>query len=167
MEQVALARLVTTHGTRGEIKARAYSGELEHLLVLPHGEVRREGKTTVVEVESARPNNGVLLIRFVGFDSIERARMLVGGELWAEMRYAAPLRADEYYVRELIGMAVVVDGTSAGTVTAVYDGQQAELIEINMGTRSVLVPFMNEYVGEVDRDQRRLEITKRWVLDYE
>lgn len=164
---VALARLVDTHGTRGEIKAHSLSGETEHLLHLPHGEVRRAGTRVAVEIESARTNKKEVLFRFVGVATIEDAQPYLGGELWAPREYGARRSSGEYYVRDLVGMSVLSDGGVVGSVVAVYDGTQAPLLEVHHGSARSLVPFMDEYVGTIDEEQRTLEITKRWVLDFE
>jgi len=164
---IALARLVDTHGTQGEIKARSFSGEIEHLLGLPSGEVRRSGEVYAVSIESARPNKKELLLRFEGVHSIEEARKYVGGELWGSSEYAVPRGADEYYVRDLIGMTVLDGDRSIGTITAVFDGPQAPLLEIRRETGAVLVPFMNEFVGTIDEGNGTLEIVQPWVMDSE
>lgn len=106
-------------------------------------------------------------MRFAGVESIEAARELVGGELWALPEYAAPRAPEEYYIRDLIGMSVIDADGEVGTVTAVFDGTQAPLLEVSRESGRVLVPFMNEYIGTIDEDRRTVEITKRWILDFE
>lgn len=167
MEAIALARLVATHGIRGELKALPFTDESEHLFALPRGEVRRDGNSIPVEVASTRPNNRGILIRFEGVESIDAARGFVGGELWGSWEYAAPRGPGEYYIRDLVGMTVLYGGDQVGSVLAVYDSSQAALLEIGTAAGNVLVPFMDEYVGTVDEDNRTVEITKRWILDSE
>ena len=82
---------------------------------------------------------------------------------------AAPLDEDEYYVSDLVGLDVTVDGRSYGTIVSVIDASQAPLLEIRRngtGERNgvFLVPFMGRYIGTVDLSARTLEVVEPWIL---
>lgn len=165
MEQIALARIVKTHGTQGEVKVRTFSGEVDHLLSLPEVEIRGERERFSLAIETIRTSGDALLIRFRGYDTIDRARGLVGCEMWADRSYAVPLGRDEYYVCDIVGLDLVEGEQRIGRIVAVIDGTQAPLLEVEMDGKNVLVPFMERYIGSIEIDKRRVEIRNRWVLD--
>ena len=167
MEAIALARIVKTHGTQGEVKARTFSGEVDHLLSLSEVELRRDRETIRATIDALRTTGRELLIRFRGYETIDRAKTLVGYELWADRRYAVPLGPDEYYVCDIVGLEVIDGEERLGRIVAVIDGSAAPLIEIETGDETVLVPFVEHYFGRVAIEERYVEIKNRWVLDSE
>ncbi len=165
MDEVALVELIATHGIEGEIKGRPFSGESAHLVGLTDGEVRLRDRRIPVEVESVRPVHRGILIKFRNYGSIEHARRLVGGELWAAQRWAAPLGDGEFYISDLIGSRILYEKEEIGVVTAVFDGPQAALLEIEHRGGRALLPFLNVYVDAVDLRTRVLTIKERWIID--
>ena len=87
-------------------------------------------------------------------------------ELWRQRYLLAPadelepIREDEVYVHDLLGMTVVVDGSLArvGDVTDVYELPQGLMLDVKRDHGSVLIPFRPEVVTRVDRTERRLVI---------
>lgn len=157
--ELNVGRVVKSHGIKGEVAVEVSTDDPDvHFAV---GEVltgRQAGKERDLTVKTMRPHQKRLLVSFEEVPDRTAADSLRGMKF-----FAAPLEreedSDEYYDHELIGLDVVHDGSKAGTVTGVMDTPNRKILEIDYGGREVLVPFVMEFVPEIDLDEGWLEIT--------
>ena len=150
-EQVAVGLIVSTHGIAGELKVRSLSGESGHLLGL-HSVVLRKGSAErEVELVRVRAQGAGLLVTAAGLDTPEKARALVGFEIWVPRAQGAPLGRDEYYAADLCRCALRYNGEEVGRVRSVWEGGPTQLLEVQKKDGATfLVPFSDHFVGEVD-----------------
>ncbi|MDR1229850.1 MAG: ribosome maturation factor RimM [Spirochaetaceae bacterium] len=168
-------------GLEGFVKFRSFSGETAHLKRLASITLRKNGVESVFPVEEMRSRgaSGEGVIRFAGFDSPEKAKALGGSEIMVSRKDAAPLGKGEYYIEDLKGLSVVAGaktpdakaGTVFGVVTGVYEGGGGSLLEVKLGddgfSRDVmrLVPFRDEFIGEVSLKKGTVVLLAPWVLE--
>jgi len=165
----AVAKLGAVRGLKGEIRIYSYSGEYEHiekakeiLLAGPHG----FDDAALIKVHSLQHGGWGSSILFEGFDTPEKARKLVGRELFLPRSQACPRKEGEYYIADLIGMDIIVDKAPMGKVKGVIEGAADDLLEIECGLRGTcLVPFRHEFVGAVDEQKRQIEIISPGFLE--
>jgi 16S rRNA processing protein RimM len=166
-ERFVVALVGAPFGVKGFVKARSLSGETEHLERLETVVLRRQDGEKTFQIEAIRTIGSSLAIKFRGIETPEAARTLSGAELLAERDQAAPLDEGEYYVEDLRGILVCNSrGTNLGEITDVLESGNGQLIELRLsggGTR--LVPFKNEFFGEVDSEKRRAVLLKEWILE--
>ena len=166
---VIIGRVRKPHGVRGAVKVQSYSGESGHFRTLKNVELIRDTRIRPMEVVSVAVHNRIPVIQFLGIDNPEIARTISGWEIRVDRVDAAQLEYNEYYVTDLVGMAVFLDGKCTGSVLSVIEGSQAPLLEIEVAGsgKNALVPFMERFVGDVDTAASRIEINERWILDTE
>ena len=109
-------------------------------------------------IESARDHNGILLLKFQEINdrtAIERVRDTL---LLAEVDMAEEaLFDDEYHVQQLIGCDVVdASGNKFGVLTDVLNLPGQDLLAIASASGEVLLPFIAEFVPEVDIANKRI-----------
>ena len=102
---------------------------------------------------------GALLVQIKGIRDRDAAEALKGEKLTVS-RDALPKSQDgEYYHADLIGIRVYhVDGRELGVVTEVHNFGAGDLIDVRLlGTsKTVLLPFNESTVSEVDLDKKKL-----------
>jgi 16S rRNA processing protein RimM len=162
---IAIGRIEGTHGLRGDVKVASFSGEYEHFYSLETVLLKKEGGEKEATVLSVKRSGGKAVVNFAGVESVEDAAGLRGWELWASREEAAPLEEEEYYIADVIGLTVTEGGEELGSVSAVYDGGQGQLLEVDLGDRKALVPFLRVYVDEVDLEQGEVALRERWILE--
>ncbi|TVR69763.1 MAG: 16S rRNA processing protein RimM [Spirochaetaceae bacterium] len=157
------------HGLKGALKVFSFSGETKHFAGLREVELRRDSARLRYAVTSVEIHNDTPVLFLDGVSDPDIAQTLRGYELWVPRELAAPLKEGEYYVRDLVGLNVVVGRDPIGTVVAVVDGSQAPLLEISREGRkgTLLVPFMDPFVGVPQEQSRTVEILEPWILDTE
>ncbi|ASE10679.1 ribosome maturation factor RimM [Kocuria rhizophila] len=171
---VRVARIGKPHGVRGEVTVELFTDDPQarfapgSVLSIQHARGGRRGQGSAADareplavqsltVTGHRWNKDVLVARFEEISDRNAAEAARGLELFAEVA-DLPLEDDEWHQDDLLGL-VAVDLTRGeariGTVKALIQGSAQDLLEITPqgGGRTVLVPFVEEIVPEVDLDR--------------
>ena len=159
-------------GLKGFVKVRPLSGEIEHLLKLQSVIIRQGDKERLLKIEENDVSGSVVLMRFAGINSPEAAKTLGSAELLADREQASPLRAGEFYVEDLKGLAVVepssqgLDGAIVGHITDIMEGGGGDLAEIRLNNGELkLVPFRREFFSGIDPEKGRVVLQNLWILE--
>jgi 16S rRNA processing protein RimM len=136
-ELVTVGRVGKPHGTKGAFFVEEASEDPKRFAV---GATLRAGASTVTVVESKR-SGGRPVIRVDG--EVRR-----GTPLEIERGALPETGPDEYYVFELVGLAVErEDGKALGTVADVEPGPANDVLALDTGIR---LPLVEACVQEVD-----------------
>jgi 16S rRNA processing protein RimM len=161
-------------GVKGFVKVHVPSGETEHLETLENARLRQNGAERNYAVEDVGGSPSSFVMKFRGVDTPEAAKLLAGAELIVPRNAAAPLDEDEFYVEDLRGVSVILLPMSGavdkvevvGEIVDVLEGGGGQLAEIKLGDGSRrLVPFRNEFFGDIDLEARTAVLRERWMLE--
>jgi len=162
-EFITLARVVKTQGRHGEVAAAVHSdvpdrfAEGMKLFALSKsGDSRRQ-----VEIENLWPHKGLLVLKFVGVDSMSDAETLIGSELQVPKAERAELERGWNYVSDLVGCTVFDHGIAIGRIEDVQfgTGEAPLLIVTGAGGKKCDVPFAEAYLEGVDLQERQVRMT--------
>jgi len=154
---VLLAQIGRPQGIKGELRVKAFTDDPEGLA--EYGALRTsDGRR--FKVKRMRPGKGVLIVKFEGVNTREEAEAENGTELFIERHRLPPVEdEDEFYVTDLIGMAVVDgEGAQIGTVKDAPDFGAGSVLEITGANGSVMVDFTHANVPEVDLEAGRVTV---------
>lgn len=99
---VAIARLAKPRGLRGELVGDLLTDFPERFDNLKRVTiVRPNGDAAEIEIEKFWFQNGRIVLKFAGFDSIEAAETLRGGEICVGETETVELEANEFFDWEL------------------------------------------------------------------
>jgi 16S rRNA processing protein RimM len=144
---------------RGEFKLRLQTDDPEHLLT-----VRRlylGDETTPRAVLGARLHAGHALLRLQGISSPETVERLRDTPLRMRGSDARPLAPNEYFLYQIIGLAVVTEeGERLGAVTDLLETGANEVLVVTPddGGADLLLPSHPEVVLELDPRAGRVVI---------
>jgi 16S rRNA processing protein RimM len=165
VERFTAALVGPPFGLKGFVKVHSLSGEFGHLLKLKQVVLKQEGREQVWEVEAAE-GTASLVMKFRGIDSPEAAKVLTGAELLVGRDEAAPLGRGEYYIEDLKGLEVWEGAEVLGSISDVLEGGGGSLVELRLRNGETrLVPFRDEFFGEVDIEGKRARLLCRWILE--
>jgi 16S rRNA processing protein RimM len=106
-----------------------------------------------LRVEATRPFQGGLLVHFGGVTTRDAAERLRGRYLVAPFETLAQLEEGELFFHQLLGLRVrTVEGREIGRVEEVYELDPADLLEVRGPEGTLLIPFSERIVREVDVD---------------
>jgi len=144
----------------------SYSGVFDHFERLSAVSARKGGVEKALKLESTRWTGDHLLLKFVGIDSPEAAKLLADFELWVPREQAAPLEPGEVYLADLMGCSLTFAGEVKGTVTGYLEGASAILLEVEKTEGGTcIVPFLEVYLGNIDLTGRTIELKVDWILE--
>jgi 16S rRNA processing protein RimM len=124
------------------------------LSALASGDTRRE-----LEVEEIWPHKGLLVLKFVGVDSISDAEELVRSELQVPQAARGQLEEGWSYISELIGCTVFDGDREVGTIADVQPGAgEAPLLIVKSDGKTYEIPYAEAYLKRADLPQRRIEM---------
>ena len=157
---LSAATVGSRHGLEGFLKIYSLSGEYDHLERLDECVLRmKDGSEKKVIAESIRLVSGDALIRFRGYDTPEKARVLAGGVLFIERSQAPELGEGEFYVADFYGLDVISDGVRAGTIEDTSEGAQAIMLHIRCNDGRIrLVPYLPVFLSHPDFDKGTIEL---------
>ena len=165
MEMLAVGVITSTHGLKGELTVRSFSGSIDHFRSLTTVLLRRGDEERTVAVRSVRAKPPHAVVKIDGVDSPEKARCLQGFEIWVPRSAAAPLAGGEYYAVDLCRCSLVFGEEPVGSVRAVVESGSLQLLEVaDSRGRTFLVPFTEHFVGEVDVEGRRIQLRERGIV---
>lgn len=159
--QLVVARIGRAHGIAGEVTVEVRTDEPE--LRLAPGAVLATDPSSAgpLTVRSGRVHSGRLLLRFEGVADRTGAEALRGTLLVAEVDPdEQPEDPEEFYDHQLVGLDVVtVDGEHVGEIEQIshLPGQDL-LIVAREGSAEVMIPFVEEFVPEIDLEGQRLVV---------
>ena len=148
---VLVGRVTGAFGVKGELRIAAYTES--PLALINFRTLLKENGEPALTLLSGRSFKGGVIARAKDVDSKTAADKLLGIKLFAPRSALPPVEEDEFYLTDLIGLAVeTVDGTVLGKVKAVQNFGAGDILEIDAspGRKGWYLPFTREAVPQVD-----------------
>lgn len=155
--------VATTHGIGGEVKVypttddpQRYKKYKEVLLKDP--QERREDRC--MHIEGVKFFKQMVIVKFKECKTIEDAELLRGAELYVPREKAVPLKENEYYISDLIGIQVESDeGILLGVLDDVMQTGANDVYVVKQADgKEILLPAIKECVKLVDVKERHMTV---------
>jgi len=152
MEQFFQVGIYTnTHGVRGEIKVFPTTDDPKRFRKLKRVIMRTQQGDQTLEIEQVRFARQMVLLRFRGIDNINDIEKYKGSGLFIPREDAVPLKKDEYFIADLIGLGVKTDdGRELGTLEEVLQTGANDVYVVRGAEREWLLPAIADCVQSVD-----------------
>ncbi|MBO6163777.1 MAG: ribosome maturation factor RimM [Lachnospiraceae bacterium] len=140
-----------THGIRGEIKVFPTTDDPKRFKKLKKVTLRAPKEERVLEIESVRFAKQMVLLKFKGIDNINDIEPLKGAGLFVPREEAIPLKKNEYFIADLIGLMVYTDeGEELGRLSEVIQTGANDVYAVQTAQGELLLPAIADCVQEVD-----------------
>jgi 16S rRNA processing protein RimM len=151
--------ITRSHGLQGALKANIHIAGFpdldkgEPVFILLQG-----GPVPFFVEEIDKQGKGQLILKLEDVNSLQQTERLIGCELLMERgKFDVP---DQDASNELIGYKVVDDEKGdIGTVSGIMDNPQHPILEIELKGKTILVPWVEEIINEVDMNTRVVKIS--------
>ncbi len=163
MEYVTIAKLLSTHGLKGQFRCFSLTSfpkerfQLRRKLTL-HNPKTDEKKD--VTLNFVRMKGDILILGFEEIPTIDEAENFVKWELDIN-KEDAPIPEDHYRIADLIGCDVYDDETNQvlGEIKDVFSYSPTWTIRVKREEqKDFFVPFVNEFIKEVDTAKKKVVI---------
>lgn len=167
----AVGRIRRPHGVRGELAIEVLTDEPDAIFAsgrrvfqgTPEGALWLDPRTRqprALEVKALRPVKDGFLLTLVEISDRTEAEKWNGRTLVVPVEELSEPEDGEVFAHELVGMQLVDADTDAplGEVIEFYELPQGLLLEFRRGAQTASLPFVDEFVDEVDRETRTIRV---------
>ena len=162
--QLRVGRLVKAHGLKGAIKLELYTDIPEKRFV-PGAVFSLQVPTSSawhgkkLELSELKWFNAQPVAFFKDVSDRSAAESLIKAILWIDEDAAAEVEDDAWFDHQLVGLTVLRDGATVGTVTQIDHFPAQDLLTVATDNGDVLVPFVKAIVASVDIEAGTLTVT--------
>lgn len=149
-----------THGVRGEVKVFPTTDDVKRFKKLKTVLMEAGPQTREMKIESVRFFKQFVILKFQGIDDMDAALTLKGKSLLVTRQDAVRLRADEYFIADLIDLEVYDDTDRLlGTVTDVLQTGANDVYAVRMPDgKELLLPAIKECILQIDMENGRMSV---------
>lgn len=148
-EFIETGKIVNIHGLQGEVKIMPWSDSPDFLCEFDFFYCGKDKKS--LEVESSRVHKNMVLVKFRGIDTPEKANALRNSIVYIN-RNDVELEDGTYFIQDLIGLSVkdADTGKEYGTVRDIFQTGANDVYEISDGEKKYLVPAIPDVIVLTD-----------------
>ncbi len=152
--------VIGIHGLRGDLKIRP----------LPTGDLALPGarkvylidsKGLLVQHEAVRSSQHKqnVLLRLSGLENLSAVEPLVGSSVWMAKADLPELDDEQYYWSDLEGLEVIDQQQGViGRVVGMFATSAHDILEVDGLAGEVLIPAIEPFLVQVDRDKSQLHV---------
>lgn len=160
MEYVRIGVLVNTHGIRGDMKVMTTTDSVEERFVknMPVY-IETASQKLLVHIQYVKYTAKGLIVKFKEYNHINDIECYKGCNLLANVNDLPELEENEAYYFELEGAHVYSqDGEYLGDVAEVLETAAHAILRVQ-GEEEVLIPFVDAFIKDFDRDEQKIIVT--------
>lgn len=155
-----LGKIVKTNGLKGDLSVFLDVDDLNDYADLDSVFVERKRSLVPYFIESIQIRNNGAVVHFEDVDTLEDAQDLVGSCLYLPLDVLPPLDGNRFYYHEVIGFEVEdINEGPLGVLREINDNSaQAVLCIDHPSGKEVMIPLVDQFLVEVDREGRKLKV---------
>lgn len=148
------------HGVHGEVKVFPTTNDVRRFKKLKEVLLDTGKERITLEIESVKFFKQFAILKFKGFDSINDIEKYKGKSLLVTRENAVKLGQDEYFIADLIDMAVYDEQDQyLGILTNVIQTGANDVYEVKFKDgREVLFPAIKQCILDVDMEGRKMKV---------
>lgn len=156
-----LGYIVRTHGLKGELSLFFDVDYPEDYEDLDSVFVEVKGQLIPYIVSDIKIlQKGKVIVKLETIDTIDAAQSLVGASLYLPEDVLDDLEEGEFYYHQITGYTIVDSVLGKlGTVRTVYTPNAQDLIAMDYEGYEVLIPVVDEIVGEANHKEKEIYVT--------
>ena len=158
---IAIGRISKPHGVKGEIRIEYFNPEEPHMFshyqtIFLQGD---EKSLHPYRLLTVRPHKKFILAQLEGIQSRAEAEQLRGKVVLIDPAELPPLKEDEYYWQDILGMRVVSEqGEDVGTIKEIVPTGSNDVYVVQRGTQEFLIPATQDAIMSIDIKGRTMVI---------
>lgn len=144
--------ITTTHGVRGEVKVFPTTDDPARFKTLKQVILDTGKEKIELEIAGVKFFKNLVILKFKGIDDINDVEKYRKCSLLVTRENAVKLEKNEYFISDLIGLAVVtVEGETLGAISDVLQTGANDVYVVSQdGLKDLLIPAIKECVKEVN-----------------
>ena len=158
MSKLVIGKIINTRGIKGEIKIENYSSFIKERYKVGNEVYLSNDEKNFIskKIEHYSYNKGFVYLSLEGITSINEANKYRDWYLYC-LDNDLKESKDVYHFLTLKGMKVRFNNEVIGTVIDIENNTKQDLLRIDTGEKTFLVPFLNEFIKEVNKEENYIE----------
>lgn len=154
MEKINIGKIVNAVGLKGELKVYNYSAYKERFEELEYVYVEEKK----AKIDNVRYMKEMVILKLADVNDRNQAEALKNSLIYIDETQLRELPEGEYYIKDMIGMAVKEEkGNVLGVLTDVIQNSAQDLYEVEMADgKKALIPAVSEFVKDIDMEKREI-----------
>lgn len=156
MEKILIGKIVNVVGLKGEVKVYNYSDSPD---IYESTEAVYVGER-LIKTENVRLQKNMVILKLQGVSDRNEAESLRGQEIFVTEKDLPQLPLGQFYVRDLIGLAVKeASGEMLGYVTDVIQNTAQDIFEVRTDSgKEILIPNVPQFVLDIDMEKGQIQV---------
>ena len=152
-----LGKITKAHGFKGNLIVHLETDEPDLYENMESVFVETNGMLVPFFFEFAQVHgSNKLLVKFED-TSAEEAEKLINKDLYLPLESLPELDGTDFYYHEIIGFTLYDQtNTEVGIIKSINDASAQALFEIEIHNKEILVPIVDEWILEVDRENKAI-----------
>ena len=155
--KICIAEISKAHGIAGAFKVRLYN---ERSNVFQKGKIIYFEDDSAHKIVKVQSSNKGLIIRLEDVKDRNASELLVSKKIFVKNKDLEKTDESENYAFDLIDCKIVESSQKGeieyGVVTSIVDNPAHELLLISSKNKEFLIPFIKEYIAEVDLENKTI-----------
>lgn len=150
----------STHGLRGEVKVFPTTDDVKRFQTCKEVILDTGREQIFLEIQGVKFFKQFAILKFKGYDDINQIEIYKGKDLYVTRENAVPLKKDEYFIADLIGLAVEnEEGEKLGILKDVIETGANDVYSVTMDDgRELLLPAIKECILDVDIERGSMRV---------
>lgn len=159
-ELICIARIVRPHGIKGEVTAVLLTDFPERFEQMKEVQVKSSlGSVSSLKLERFRFQKDRVLLKFIGYDDMNRAELLRNSEVVIKREQLVKLPENSYFEFDLVDCSVsTIDDAFVGLVTDVRDFGAAPLLIVHNEDKEYMIPMVESICKVIDIKSKKIVI---------
>ncbi len=159
-DKLQVGVITQTHGVHGEVKVFPTTDDMHRFSDLDEVILDTGKDMRTLKIERVRFFKQYVIVKFKGFDNPDDIEKYKGCPLLVERRDAVPLAENEYFIADLVGLAVITDsGEELGTLTDVIPTGANDVYSVrSQKYGEVLLPAIRDCILNVDLSNGQMKV---------
>jgi len=157
---VEIAKIVGTHGLRGDLKVRPNTGEPQLLLNAELLYFRlATGVTLTVQPTRQALHKGQVLLRIQGYETLDQVEQFVGATVLLPEALLPELDDDEYYWSQLKGLSVVDRQLGPiGHLQQMFSTAAHDTYIVKGARGEIMIPAVEQFILEINLQEQIVRV---------
>jgi len=158
-EYFIIGQIINTQGLKGEVRVYPLTDFPDRFLQLKKVFLDCPEGLLELEIENVRYQKNFVILKFVGYNSIEEVEKWKNVYLQVHPEQAVKLPKGHYYIKDIVGMEVfTLSGKPLGQVVDVWQNTANDIYVVKNGIKEILLPAVKEVIKEINLAEKKIII---------
>lgn len=150
-----IGRITRPHGVRGGVKVESFMDTPCAFSAIKEVEINN----ITYKIEKAQTGEP-LVLKLAGIDSIEEAEKLRNAQIFIKKDEAPQPDEDKYYIDDLLGCTVLLEGKKLGKLTDILQYGSADIYCVG-GEKNIMFPYVGDVIEKIDIKNKEITLNAK------